>query len=417
MLTKVKKMMMVGLMATSLTGVAQAAGPLEDGTNACGVPICNATETLTALKAVDSDKRGDWAMRVKAKYAKSQNTEVLSNLYGFGKDLETLYRELSDNPENDWVLREARAVLNNAVLGLSKYSAFDAEKFATYYGELANQNARYDMVSYWQGKGAKSEDVELLNGLIRFATAARTISVELGDDAWVARAATELINTVTVLLVALDPAHEGLYEVVLGSDFSGFPFNKITVLESSSSKNLIVSFVNTKHKQVVYSFKNAEIDGNVIRGEVISNSANSTQFEIVLDRSNGAITGYVSDTLNETTFAGFQAKSTSSVFAGSVDADLNADSVVGEFTGKVLGLDGTLTVKYRESKKLYVAVFKTVDGELNIPFAGKFYPKNGVLSLTHNDSLKLVISKRNGSWKGFTFSTQTGTAVDVEFTK
>jgi len=412
-----KKIFLLGLIFAGLASVVYAADPLADGLDECGVPVCQPQDTLQALRVVDANKRGDWAMKLKGRYAKSENILVLNNLYEFGKKLKVLYTELSENPSNDWVLREAFGLLNNAVLSLAKFGDFDAVKFATYYAELANQNARYDMLSYWTGKAAKIEEVKFLNGLVSFATAARGISINLQDDAWVARAATELINFVTVRLTALDPAHEGLYEITLEDGHNIFPFDKMTVLESSSVKNLIVSFVNTKHNVVVYSFKNAEIDGNTIRGEVVSGSFNSTQFEFTLNRDNGEVTGYVSDILHEVAFTGVQTQSTRSVFAGVPDRTLDAEAVIGEFSGQILGLNGVLTVKYRPSKKLYIAVFISENGELNIPFAGKFYPKNGVLALTHNNAMKLVISLRNNSWNGILFSTNTGKSVDVQFSK
>jgi hypothetical protein len=54
-----------------------------------------------------------------------------------------------------------------------------------------------------------------------------------------------------------------------------------------------------------------------------------------------------------------------------------------------------------------------------LSFQGKFFPKNGVLSLTSSDKIKLVLSLREGvngeEWMGTSFSTITGTFAQASF--
>ena len=62
---------------------------------------------------------------------------------------------------------------------------------------------------------------------------------------WIQRAAASMISDASVKLVALEPVHEGVYEVTM--DIEGtrvLGFDKIVVLDSTSSKNLTVHFIS-----------------------------------------------------------------------------------------------------------------------------------------------------------------------------
>jgi hypothetical protein len=88
---------------------------------------------------------------------------------------------------------------------------------------------------------------------------------KVGDEAWVSRAATALIAEATVKPTNLDLAHEGLYNIEVDGAArytDTLAFDRIAVLDSSSSQNLVVALINTRLRVIVHSFLQAELMGN-----------------------------------------------------------------------------------------------------------------------------------------------------------
>src|SRR5690606_31543232 len=92
-------------------------------------------------------------------------------------------------------------------------------------------------------------------------------------------------------------------------------------------------------------------------------------------------------------FSGDQTFSTRSVFAGSAPKALSKDDILGTLKGELAGVAGSLKIRsFREN--VYSATFVSNSGSMVINFSGRFYHKNGVLSLTSKDELKLTLSLR-----------------------
>lgn len=393
--------------------------PIEDGVAACGVPACSIKDTVTALKQMNGDKRGMFAMNLKAKYKDTSDAKILENLYQLSLQMKTLSEELKDE---DWIVRAAADLTNTVVFNLAKYSTVDGTKLVTYYKMFANQTSRYGLISYWQGKIASIEDLNVLNELVTFAEGARTHSINVNDEDWVARAAGSLISDITIKLTHLDPAHEGLYDVTLtdASQAVGIlPFDRIAVLDSSSAKNLVVVFINSRLKMTVFSYNSAEINGNRVSGLFLSNGETANRFSFELDRKTGKVAGQIESTTHDKIeFSGKQLFSTRSVFSGKVPHEVDASDVIGTMKGELAGVPGTLTVRtFREN--IYSATFAATTGSIVINFQGKFFPKNAVLSLTSADKIKLTLSLRETDkgikWTGASFSTTTGTHAKATF--
>jgi len=418
MMTMMEKVAVGVLAFATLTNVS-IAGPLDDGVAECGVPVCNLTESIDELKKVDHNARGSYAIMMMEKYGKSEDAKILENLYTASTAMTPVYHELGDT---DWVLRSIYDLKDAVVLSLSKSGEADAKKLSALYAELSDQNQRFGMLSFWGSKVDSIETVGALEELVTFGTNAREISTELGDDAWVGRAAGDLISKITVKLTALDPAHEGLYNVtidesILPEDFFGF--DKVTVLESSSDKNLVVTFINSKYRRTVFSFTHAEIAGNTVRGKVLSNTQVANTFEFTLDRTNRTIVGNIETTASEViNFEGKQEVSTNEVFRGQTPYELTEKDILGALEGELAGVKGKLMIKTFK-KNVYSATFRSNNGILLIHFQGKFFPKTGVLSLTNGESLKLSLSLRGteeeAMWTGFAFNTKNGTATKASF--
>jgi hypothetical protein len=386
----------------------------------CGLPVCSMSEQITALRAMNGDQRGMYSINLKAQYKDASDTKVLENLYTLSNELIALSTEVKDE---DWVVRAAVDLKNTIITNLAKFSVVNGSKLVSYYKEFGTPTSRYNLISYWQTQLVNIENVTALNELVIFAEGARDHSVSMNDEDWIPRAATSLITEITMKLTQLDPAHEGLYNVTLtdASQAVGIlPFDKIAVLDSSSSKNLVVSFINSKLKVIVYSYSNAEISGNKVSGLFLSTGDMANRFSFELNRKTGDVVGSIESTKHDKIeFSGTQLFSTRSVFAGVSPKEVTAKDILGSMKGELAGVKGTLTIRsFREN--VYSATFTADTGSLVINFQGKFFPKNAVLSLTSNDKIKLTLSFRNNEagtavWQGASFSVTTGATSKATF--
>lgn len=413
-----KNLVKFTLMLSLLSPAAFAqTNPAEDVV-ACGVPACSITDTVAALKKMTGDQRGMYSINLKAKYKDSMDQKILENLYNLSIELKTLSQELKDE---DWVVRAAADLTNTVVFNLAKLEV-DGTKLVEYYKMFANQTSRYGLISYFQTQLVKIEDLDMLNALVTLAEGARAHSIAVNDEEWVARAATSLITEITVKLTHLDPAHEGLYDVTLtdASQAVGvLPFDRVAVLDSSSSKNLVVAFINSRLKVTVFTYNSAEISGNKVSGLYLSNGDMANRFSFELDRKTGAIAGQIESTKHDKIeFSGKQLFSTRSVFAGKAPREVGSKDIIGTMAGELAGVKGTLTIRsFREN--VYSATFNSTTGSIVLNFQGKFFPKNAVLSLTSSDKIKLTLSLRETdkgiNWTGASFSTTTGTHSKATF--
>ena len=241
-----KKFIQFTLLLGMLSPVFAQTTSVDAGINTCGVPVCVMSEQIKALRTVNNDPRGMFAINLKAKFKDASDTKVLENLHMFSLQLVDLSKELKDE---DWVIRAATDLVNTVVFNLAKFSDVNGAKLITFYKQFGTQTSRYNLIAHWQSQLINIENVAVLNELVAFAEGARDHSVSINDEEWIPRAATSLISDITIKLTNLDPAHEGLYNVVLtdASQSVGIlPFDKIAVLDSSSNKNLVVSFINSK---------------------------------------------------------------------------------------------------------------------------------------------------------------------------
>lgn len=400
---------LVILTAFSLTSVAKA----------CELPICDIPAQMTELRAKNGDQRGMYAINLKTQYKDTTDTAALLNLQEAGTAMKALFTELKDE---DWVVRAASDLVNHVVLSLAKFSAINGETLAGYYNILDGQTSRYAMLTHWQSQLANIESAAELNELVVFAASARERSTEVGDEDWVGRAATALITEITIKLTSLDPVHEGVYDVAMSEAslaLGTVAFDKMAVLDSSSSKNLVVVFINSKLRITAHSFSNAEINGNVVTGLVLSNGDISKKVSFTIDRTTGAVNGSIESTKTDAIeFSGTQIFSTRQVFAGKAPRVVTQNDVLGTLNGELAGIKGKLAIKSFLTN-VYSATFTSENGSIVMSFQGKFYPKTGVLSLTSGDKLKLVVSLRetNGveAWRGFSFSTITGKVTPATF--
>lgn len=386
----------------------------------CATPVCDIEAQILELRSMNGDQRGMFAINLTNQYKNSSDAAALENLYELSIALYALSTELKDE---DWVLRASYDLKNTVILNLAKYSEVDSDRLVGFYKEFATATFRYNLIAFWQTELANIEDVKTLNELVVFAQGARDHSYAVADEDWIPRAASALVSAITIKLTSLDPVHEGLYSVSLTEPSQAFgilAFDRVAVLDSSSDKNLVVSFINSKLKTIVYTFNHAEISGNSIKGSGSTANGMSTSFELEVDRVSGNVVGSVFTTVHDRIdFSGNQSFSTRSVFAGSSPVELTKEHILGTLNGELAGVKGSLKIKsFREN--VYSAAFVSHNGSIVINFTGRFYHKNGVLSLTSKDELKLTLSLRESAdgevlWQGASFSVKSGTAAKASF--
>lgn len=392
-------------------------GPLEDGSDVCGVPVCSLEATTSALSELDENKRYNYTNMLVNSYKDSADINTLENLVSAANAIKELTTVAGDA---DWVVREASTLLNNSIFNLAKYSDVDAANLIQLFAQLDNQTKRYEVISYWQNAVSEIENISDLSELVAFASQAANISASKGDEDWVPRAANSLASQITIKLTDLDPAHEGVYSVsITNAQSNKMGFDKVVILDSTSEKNLVVKFINSKYNKVAYEYSNAKIVGSKISGKMVSNASLSSTVELEYDRSSGAISGTIQTTQSTPIeFSGTQNFSASSVFAGEVAAELDEDSIVGEMNGSILGIPGTMSIR-SFSPGVYSVHFAANSGLIVMDFVGKFFKKNGVLSVTYRNQVKLVMSLRvvdgQNKWTGNTFSTTNGSVTPVLF--
>ena len=393
-------------------------GPLDDGTDVCGVPVCDLSSTATALVELNENQRYNYTNKLVISYAESQEIEILENLVVAAKTFRTVSEEAGDA---DWVTREASTLLNNSVFNLAKYSDISAANLTDLFSQLDNQTKRFEVISYWQNKMSEIENLKDLSALVEFSLMAVEISAAAGDEDWVPRAANALASSLTIKLTDLDPAHEGVYSVKIDDNDTNAPaFDKVVILDSSSEKNLVVRFINSKYKRVAFEYTNASLVGTTISAKRISSGSLSSQVELKIDRATGDITGSIQTTTQaKIKFQGTQNFSSRTIFAGEVPYALSENTVIGEMTGILNGIKGTMSVR-SFSPGVYSAHFVADNGFIVLDFLGKFFPKTGVLSLTHDNKVKLVLAlPADGSdtmWSGQSFSIVNGKVNNASFT-
>jgi hypothetical protein len=224
----------------------------------------------------------------------------------------------------------------------------------------------------------------------------------------------------TIKLVALDPIHEGVYNIIISDNKSSFlPFDKIVIFDSNTDDNLIVNFINTRYSTVVFSYSHAVIVGNTIAGNIVSSSNLSSKFNLSFSRTTGYIEGFITTTRFETiSFKGAQEFSIKSIFNGDIPYKLSENDVIGQMDGQILGVKGELSIQ-SFSPGVLSATFVALDNSFVINFQGVFYAKNGVLVLTHKNKMKLTLSLRKLDekilWRGVSFSSSNGKIVEALF--
>ena len=416
---KIGKTVTTALVLATLASPTFASTQTEmpvDGVFSCGVPVCNMDKTLEELKTLNENERYNYVLQLIKTYADSNDVKVLENLLAISRELKDLFIELGDS---DWVVREATTLGGHAIFGLAKYSEIDALKLGGLYKMIEIPAKRYEIIAYYHAMVESIEDLSVLSEVIEFGKIANSHSIAINDEAWIIRAADTLAAEATIRLVSLEPSHEGVFEIEATRPDGMLPIDKIVILDSSSERNLVVNFISSKYNQVVLSYARSTIVGNKIEGKVMGSDGMSSRFEITLDRVAGKVSGVIQTTrIGSIHFEGERSFTVKDLYTGSSPWELGDIDAIGTMQGEIMGVKGTLAIQSFE-KNVYSASFVADDRELSIDYQGKFYPKSGILALTHKNKVKLVLALRKdgdiAEWKGVTFSITNGNVRSASF--
>lgn len=413
-----KKLTTVAMLATlaSPTFASVKTYMLSDDAPSCDVPVCNMGKTLEELKSLNENERYNYVVKLSQKYADSTDVKVLENLLALSRQLKELSLEMGDA---DWVVREISTLGGHAIFGLAKYSEIKALKLGGLYKMIEIPAKRYEIIAYYHAMVESIEDLSVLSEVIEFGKIANSHSIAINDEGWIVRAADSLAAEATIRLVSLEPSHEGVFEIEATRPDGMLPIDKIVILDSSSERNLVVNFISSKYNQVVLSYARSTIVGNKIEGKVMGSDGMSSKFEITLDRLTGKVSGIIQTTRTGSIhFEGDRAFTVKELYTGSSPWALGETDVIGTMEGEIMGVKGMLAIQSFE-KNVFSASFMAEDRELSIDYQGKFYPKSGILALTHKNKVKLVLALRKdgdiAEWKGVTFSITNGNVRSASF--
>lgn len=402
----------------------------------CTLPVCSIDQKIAELAKVDASTRFKFLTDLKAKYKSSQKTDELENIRDFTKKSKALSIKLKDE---DWLVNESDVISNIANRGLivsrrpiEKVYMFNAFK------ELTTQDARFDILQYWNKYVSTLNTSAELTNMADFADLAVQHTQNLKDDDWVTNEALQVMNKASALLTSVDPYHEGIYKITLECSKTApncrqsYPdLNIMTIVEGSerSGYGLIVSFIQPAPIEPAFFFPNSNFTSG--KGLIFGFSNFNTpsfpkpaEFSINLNRTTGEVSGHIIDTRSEgyILVKGTAIRRVIDLVTLNALSPINVDpsEIAGVYNAKFAGRDGRFIIK-ETSEANYIASFVSTKDNYSLDFkVGYFAKGQGLLNLvTFNDDLsftKLILrfTKLNGKIQanGFHVLTSNGTSED-----
>jgi hypothetical protein len=429
------------------------AGPIAPGARAadegkvpvagqCSVPVCDMTQEIARYRAMpNAGSRFNAVAALRKEYAKSTDAAVLRNLSELAAKLAPLFVELKDD---DYVVREARALGNETLVKLAKYSELNATALAGYYEQITNEGERYGVITFWKERIKDLEDKTSLLELVDFFERAATISRVAGDSEYVAREARGGRDVITGRIVQLYPYFEGSYAVKVRCEgvAAGVPvpaycqssyIDRLVIMDTLGSSRLQISLSNKASGTLVYAFTEAAIDG----GGTSFNASGTpngvpSQLHVDLDRKSGHVSGWIknADSLVTLIIEGDLISTPASVFDVSASVTekqpLTVEELVGTFRGSLAGYGVSLTLQAFGAENALMGTLAMDQAMANVRFqASRFYPKLGMLvlvsTLPSGSHLKVALffSRVNGGLQatGMSFTDRAGSAETVTLAK
>ena len=162
----------------SITSLAHARADTRLPAPVCAVAVCDIPSELQKLRSDSQAQRFQEIVDLRNSYKNETQIAVLQNLLDFATQAGALFSQLK---EEDWLVREAKNLANDALLKLSKFSQVDPSVLSGYYTQLTGEAARFEVITYWEGKIGDFEDQNQLLALGAFFKNAEAISTRAQD--------------------------------------------------------------------------------------------------------------------------------------------------------------------------------------------------------------------------------------------
>ena len=376
------------------------------------------------LKTVNMDARGEFVYFLKDKFAKNESDKVIINLYEELKTLVTLYESLDSCSE--WSCRDAKVFLGEVSIKYAKTAPIDADFLIKLYREQRAQNGRYGLLMTLQARSQNIVEEPEMEGLVRFAEFAKDHSKAIGDEFYLYQAAVELIKKMTEKMVAIFPAHEGIYQIQFDNPELGakLRMDRITVLESNYRDGLVVTFSNSKPNLSRLSFKSAGILGSqVYSSDDVYNDRidfGAPYFKFILDKATAEISGVFSSArFGKATFKGRRMVSNAAVYNLSTVAGAKIEDLLGQYKVKVGAYELTLVLRTRSDEDKSIEGALLNDNALISFSKVRLDAEKGILSLVDSKNerkLSLALTEMSSTgiaFKGIFFNAPQGTSQEV----
>lgn len=376
------------------------------------------------LKTVSMDARGEFVYFLKDKLAKNESEKVIVNLYEELQNLVSLYDSIDQ--ASDWSARDAKVFLGDVSIRYVKIAPVDSDFLIKLYKDQRAQNSRYGVLMALGAKAEKVVDENEMQGVVKFAEFAKDYSKTIGDEFYLYQAAVDLIKKMTQKIVAIFPAHEGIYEITFDDPALGqkLRMDRITVLESNYRDGLVATFSYSKSSLARFAFKSAGILGNTVYSsdDVYNDRLDFSApfFKFNLDRDSGEITGvFNSARYGKATFSGKRVTSNQSVYSLSSVSGLELKDLLGKYTVKVNGYELTLVLRTRSDDKTIVEGALLNENVLISFSKVKLDSAKGILSLVDSKNerkLTLAITESSSvgvAFQGLFFNAPQGKAQSI----
>lgn len=427
-----KRIAMTMILALSFQNVgvlesarAEAGSTPEANAPSCTLPVCDIDARIEELKSLAQDARFKAAKDLRAQYKKSRDSVAWENLLVFGEKLAELSRSMQDD---DWVLNEALGLADDAVLALLKFrQPVEVQYLMPLFKKLSGEGGRYSAIMAWSDLVPKLEDRDTLSELLKFGSEAQKYSISIEDPEWIAQAAGRLASLATARLVAMDPAHEGVYEIqsqCTGPRCANYPRMKnMIVMEtttSSGGQGLVITFPMEFGGTPAYSFYSAAFrDGpeQVVASSSAAGPASPrpAELKVLFSRATGEVRGLLRDTRSTTSWK-FTGKPIYRVLSTQTQTTRGEtpkpEEVPGIYEVELGNLKSQLVIRQTMDRTFYASL---VNSSYTLDFKiGQYIPAKSFLSLiyvgTNQNIVKvaLKLEKSNGviTATGFSYTSR-----------
>jgi hypothetical protein len=399
----------------------------------CTLPVCDIPAQIEVLRNDSQNDRFQFITVLQKTYHNSDDATALQNLREFGTAAVALLKEVR---EEDWLVRAAKTLHDEAVVGLAKYERpLSSDHLISYYRELETQDTRFLILSYWTAQIPTLDDTATLSGLITFVTEARKISLAAKEDDYMLRQCDQILEKASTRYTQVNPFHEGLYyvkvtcrpdpRVKMPCSSLAMSIDRMVVMDTQSTNGLVVSMSASGPELTVFEYALASFSDRIFKGTTRTLQRPS-EFTAKIDRTTGLIEG----TLTTTQTLGINYDFIATPVRTGLAFDRNdplsdQEEIAGLYRGYVGDQVGQFIVR-KFSDGTYKASWMT-DGEnyFQIDYQTEVtVAKKGLISFVAHPpgraELKLFLQKTSGPcgtfWSGFSLI-PTGRVNEVYFEK